>query len=71
MIDGSQMGYGTLNRQQVHHPSSGSPSYCWNSPDDDLVSDLQEGLNDGDLGRDLGASDDGDEGLLGLLDSTY
>jgi hypothetical protein len=37
---------------------------------DDLVSLLQQGLDDGDLGGHLGATDDGDEWLLGVLDGT-
>ena len=58
----------------IRSPSKGSDPITRTllvaSPDDDLVSDLQEGLDDGDLGGHLGASDDGNEGLLGVLDSS-
>mmetsp|Transcript_2844 Transcript_2844/g.6236 ORF Transcript_2844/g.6236 Transcript_2844/m.6236 type:complete len:286 (+) Transcript_2844:1154-2011(+) len=37
---------------------------------DDLVSLVEQGLNDSDLGGHLGATHNGHEGLLGVLDST-
>ena len=40
------------------------------SADDDLVALLEEGLKDGDLGGDLGSTDDGGHGLLAAGDGT-